>query len=308
MFEDAQTVEVIETYFKDIFTSLRASATKVVNKAIKPCITTDTNQKLTELPSPLEVKEDFFAIHPGKSLGPDGFSASFFQSNCWDILGPTITKKIQYFFTLGSLLNSINATHIRLIPKIQSPKSVYDYRPTAHCNVYYKVISKILSLRLKLVLQEIISENQSAFIHGRAISDNVLITHEDLHFLKSSGDVKHCAMAVKTDFSKAYDRLKWYFIQAVFERMGFCQTWINWVFQCVSTVSYSFLLNTEALGSVIPQRGIRQGDPLSPYIFIICGEVLSDLCRGGQEDGTLSGIRVSRNIPSSIICFLQMIR
>lgn len=212
-------------------------------------------------------------------------------------MGPAIIRKIQVFFTEGSLPYSINATHIRLIPKIQSLKTVHDYRPIALCNVYYKVISKLLSLRLKPVLQEVISENQSAFVPGRAISDNVLITHEVLHFLKTSGAVKHCSMAVKTDVSKAYDRLEWSFIRAVFERMGFCNTWTNWLMECITTVSYSFLLNDEAVGSLAPQRGIRQGDPLSPYIFIICGEVLSGLCKKAQEDGLLPGIKVARNSP-----------
>ena len=246
--------------------------------------------------TPLEIKDAAFAIHPDKAPGPDGFSASFFQSN-WKVVGPAIIKEIQYFFREGVLPNSINSTHIRLIPKIQSPKAVSDYRPIALCNVYYKIISKLLSIRLKPVLQEVISENQSAFIPGRAISDNVLITHEVLHFLKTSGAVKHCSMAVKTDISKAYDRLEWSFIKAVFERMGFFDTWVHWVMECVTTVSYSFLIGNEAKGSVNPQRGIRQGDPLSPYIFIICGEVLSGLCKKAQDMGSLPGVRVARNSP-----------
>lgn len=268
----------------------------MVQRAISPCISADTNAKLTQLPTALEVEEALFAIYPDKAPGPDDFSVSFFQSN-WKAVGPAIIKEIQGFFTSGSLPHCINETHIRLIPKVQSPKTVAEYRPIALCNIYYKIISKLLSLRLKPVLQEIVSENQSAFVPGRVISENVLITHKVLHFLKSSGAVKHCSMAVKTDISKAYDRLEWTFIKAVLERMGFCQTWIGWILQCISTVSYSFLLNNEAVGCVIPQRGIRQGDPLSPYIFIICGEVLSGLCKQAQETGTLPGIRVSRNSP-----------
>ncbi|CAA7020229.1 unnamed protein product [Microthlaspi erraticum] len=93
-------------------------------------------------------------------------------------------------------------------------------------------------------------------------------------------------MAVKTDMSKAYDRLKWNFIVAVMERPGFHPKWINWVLQCISTVSYTFLINGAAQGQVIPQRGIRQGDPLSPFIFILCGEVLSGLCKNAQVSGT----------------------
>lgn len=296
VFEDAQILEVISAYFKNIFSSSNPPATEEVHRAIQPCISPATNEAITSIPSDSEIKEAVFAIHQDKAPGPDGFSASFFQTN-WDIVGPAITREIKGFFTTGSLPYSINSTHIRLIPKIQSPKLVSEYRPIALCNVYYKVISKILSLRLKPVLEDVVSENQSAFIPGRAISDNVLITHEMLHFLKTSGAVKHCSMAVKTDISKAYDRLEWSFVRSALEKMGFCDTWVNWMMECVSTVSYSFLLNNQVVGIVLPERGIRQGDPLSPYIFILCGEVLSDLCKRGQEVGNLTGLRVSRNSP-----------
>lgn len=123
-------------------------------------------------------------------------------------MGHAITKEIQDFFISGDIPFTINTTHIRLIPKITSPKVVSDYRPIALCNVYYKAISKILSLRLKPVLQEAISEDQSAFVPGRSIYYNVLITHEMLYFLKTSGATIHCSMAVKIDISKAYDRLE----------------------------------------------------------------------------------------------------
>lgn len=100
---------------------------------------------------------------------------------------------------------TINETHIRMIPKIIGPKKVADYKPIALCNVYYKVISKILSKRMRPILGNVTSENQSAFVPKRAISDNVLITHEVLHFLKTSNGEEKCSMAVKTDISKAYD-------------------------------------------------------------------------------------------------------
>ena len=237
-----------------------------------------------------------FSIHQDKALGPDGFSASFFQSN-WEIVGPAITREIQHFFSTGNLPSTINSTFIRLIPKIEAPKLVSDYRPVALCNVYYKVISKIISLRLKPILQAVILENQSAFILGRAISDNVLITHETLHYLKTSDAKKHCSMAVKTDKSKAYDRLEWNFIKTVLKRLEFHEKWITWVMECISSVSYSFLINDSALGKVVPQRGIRQGDPLSPNIFILCSEVLSGLCKKAQQDGTLTGVKVATNCP-----------
>ena len=104
-------------------------------------------------------------------------------------------------------------------------------------------------------------------------------------------------MAVKTDMSKAYDRVECEFLEQVFMRLGFHDKWINWIMHCVSTVSYSYLINDTALGSVKSERGIRQGDPLSPYLFILCGEVLSGLCKKAERDGTLQGITVARGSP-----------
>ncbi|KAL0854761.1 hypothetical protein Bca101_059913 [Brassica carinata] len=100
-------------------------------------------------------------------------------------------------------------------------------------------------------------------------------------------------MAVKTDMSKAYDRLEWDFIRLVFERLGFDAIWTEWIMSCISSVSYSYLLDDSAHGHVVPSRGIRQGDPLSPYIFILCGEVLSGLCRQAQASGHMTGLRVA---------------
>ena len=104
-------------------------------------------------------------------------------------------------------------------------------------------------------------------------------------------------MAVKIDMSKAYDRLEWEFIRLVLERLGFHSQWIAWIMECVSSVTYAFLINGSPRGQVKPSRGIRQGDPLSPYIFILCSELLSGLCNRAQETGQLAGIRVARGCP-----------
>ncbi|CAA7062301.1 unnamed protein product [Microthlaspi erraticum] len=266
------------------------------NVALKPCISDDVNSHLTSIPTPDEIKQACFAIHPDKAPGPDGFSAGFFQAN-WDTVSSKIITEIQSFFTTGILPKNINATHVRLIPKVTSPKKVADYRPIALCNVYFKMISKILTLRLQPVLNGMISENQSAFVPQRAISDNVLITHETLHYLKTSKAKKQVYMAVKSDMTKAYDRIEWEFVRLVLERLGFHPKWIQWVMQCLTTVSYTYLINGSAQGAVTPTRGIRQGDPLSPYIFILCSEVLSGLCNRAQVEGRLPGIRVSKRSP-----------
>lgn len=147
-----------------------------------------------------------FAIDADKALGPDGFSASFFQSN-WEIIGQAVINEIQMFFSTGCLAPSINKTHVRLIPKITWAQSVEDYKSIALCNIYYKIISKLLSIRLKTVLGSIISENLSAFIPGRANADNFLITHEVLHFLKTSKAEKNCTMAVRRICRKRMKKL-----------------------------------------------------------------------------------------------------
>lgn len=104
-------------------------------------------------------------------------------------------------------------------------------------------------------------------------------------------------MAVKTDMSKAYDRLEWEFIKLVLQKFGFHPVWISWLMECISTISYSYLINETPRGKVKPQRGIRQGDPLSPYIFILYSEILSGLCKRAQEEGNLQGIKIARGSP-----------
>lgn len=210
VYKEEEIAATIEAYYAKMFTSNACDPQMmagIIEEAITPRLLEEQNEALTKLPSPQEIKETLFSIHPNKAPGPDGFSACFFQKN-WSVVGNDIVKEVQEFFTSGEMRRTINETHVRLIPKRRSAKRVADYRPIALCNVYYKLISKLLSRRLQPHLQTLISETQSAFLPKRAISDNVLITHEILHYLKSSKAEKHCYMAIKSDMSKAYDRLE----------------------------------------------------------------------------------------------------
>lgn len=151
VYEEEQIAEVIAAYFSEIFATSSIDCTATVQSALKSKISGEQNEMLTVPPTEAEIRAAMFSIHPDKAPWPDGFSVSFFQTN-WNITGPAMIKKIQDFFRNGSMPHSINSTHIRLIPKITSPKLVSDCRPISLCNVYYKVISKLLSLRLKPVL------------------------------------------------------------------------------------------------------------------------------------------------------------
>ncbi|CAA7017074.1 unnamed protein product [Microthlaspi erraticum] len=295
-FKEKQIARVVEQYYKTIFTSKSNNSLDVISEAISPKITQDMNADLTRIPDDAEITQAIFSIDAEKAPGPDGFSAGFYQS-FWDIIGPVVSRDIWLFFETGSLHQRQNETHVCLIPKIKGPRKVSEYRPIALCNTHYKVIAKILINRLQPLLPHLISAQQSAFVPKRAISDNVLITHEIMHYLRISEAKKRCSRAVKTDMSKAYDRIEWDFLQAVLKRFGFHEIWITWIMECVSSVSYSFLINGTPHGRVLPSRGLRQGDPLSPYLFILCTEVLSGLCTKAQDSGMLPGIKVARNSP-----------
>jgi hypothetical protein len=162
----------------------------------------------------------------------------------------------------------------------------------------YKLVSKVLANRLKQILPEIISPNQSAFVPGRLITDNILLAYECTHLMKNKRTGREGYADIKLDMSKAYDRVEWNFVERMMRKMGFQEKWISLIMLCITSVKYQFKVNGTCSDVVVPQRGLRQGDPISPYIFLICAEAFSSLLNKADVDGSLQGIKICNNAPS----------
>ena len=148
------------------------------------------------------------------------------------------------------------------------------FRPISLCNVIYKVASKVVANRLKLILPQIIAEEQSAFVHGRLISDTIIAAYECLHSMKQKRASDQRCCALKLDMQKAYCLVEWSYLQAIMIRLSFHQLWVQMIMRLVTSVSFSVLLNCDCFEKFKTSRGIRQGDPISPYLFHLAVEGL----------------------------------
>lgn len=212
---------------------------------------------------------------------------------------------VKQCFSTQLIPEEINATQIVLIPKLENPETLKQFRPLSLCNVTYKTITKIIVNRLRPMLSELVSPNQSSFIPGRTTTDNIIITQEIIHTLRSKKG-KIGGMVLKIDLEKSYDRISWDFIRHTLKEFNLNPIWVNLIMNCVSNVNSSIIWNGEVLPSISVGKGLRQGDPLSPYLFVLCMENLSNMIRIRTQSGDWQGLKASRNSPLSPISFLLM--
>ena len=284
-------------YFTKIYISCSLNRIEEVINTIPTQVTDDMNAELTKTFTSEEVLRALHQIHPTKSPGPDSMSTIFFQ-RYWNIVGRDITNMVLNVLNFNLPMTEINKTNIALIPKTNHPARITEFWPISLCNVTYKLTSNVLANRLKAVLPYVIAENQSAFTADRLITDNVLVAFELMHYLNHKIEGKDGFMSIKLDMSKVFDRVEWGFIKRVMEKLGFHNNWVFLIMQCISSVSYSVIINEEAFGCITPTRGLRQGDPLSPGLFLLCAKGLFALIHQAARIKALSGISICRGCPS----------
>lgn len=299
--EDEDTVaNLIAAFYQTLFTSVPSPMNSVL-KHVQPRVTEQQNTWLTAEVTNEEIRMAVFDLGPHKAPGPDGFNGFFYQS-AWDEVKVQTTRMVKGFFEGDADMQNINETNLILIPKVDHPETVSHFRPISLCNFSYKIVAKVLASRLKRVLDTCISEHQRAFVPDRLIQDNSIMVHEAFHYLKNNRNSGKYEVAMNIDMNKAYDRLEWSFLEEVMLRMNFCTRWVGWIMNCVRSVSFNVQMAGRTITSFNPQRGLRQGDPLSPYLFILASEVLSLMISSHAANGSLKGIKVARSSPMLTHC------
>lgn len=235
-------------------------------------------------PFTMEEVEDVIKCFRGDKA--PGFNLMFFQK-CWSTVKDDVWRIVERFHKMGTFIRSLNSTFVALIPTKKGAIEVKDFRPINLLGSVYKILAKLLAERLKLVIDNLVSESQNAFIKGRQITDASTLANESIEYLLKR---KKIGVAYKLDLEKAYDHVDWSCLLSIMNQMNFGDKWIEWISYCISTVRFSVLINGNPQGYFRSQRGLRQGDPLSPYLFTLVMEAFSKILMKAEELGWVKGM------------------
>ncbi|GLT51810.1 hypothetical protein SLA2020_251920 [Shorea laevis] len=222
-----------------------------------------------------EVRTALFSMKGLKSPGPNGIQPFFYQKH-WEVVSGTLLSFVNNALRDGYFEHTLLQAHITLIPKGDCPDIIQKFRPICLLNVAYKVLSKVIVNRLRPFLQHLIGPFQNSFLAGRSTTNNIILTQEVVHSMRKKRGRKG-AIVFKIDLHKAFDSIDWGFLTRVLQDFNIPAPLIRLIMFSVTSLQLSILWNGEALPSFQPQRGLRQGDPLSPYLFIMVMEKLSHM-------------------------------
>ncbi|GKV12840.1 hypothetical protein SLEP1_g23934 [Rubroshorea leprosula] len=293
--EVSRLKEEIAAFYENLFMEEQEERPKLEGVCFKQ-VQPEDNRQLIEAFTADEIKAAIWECDSSKAPGPDRFNFRFVKSE-WEVIKEDVIEFLQEFHKNSKMVRGLNSSFIVLVPKVDNPQKIEEYRPISLIGVIYKILAKILANRLKKVLDELIGEQQMAFISGRQLMDGVVIANELVDEAKKR---KKSTFMFKIDFEKAYDKVSWSFLDYMMLRMGFCTTWRKWIRECLETSTVSILVNGSSTRQFSVSRGLRQGDPLSPFLFLIVAEGLNGLVSTAAQKGLLQGVEVgSRNLKIS---------
>lgn len=288
--DPAQVKIAISDHFRNHFQQQLHSRIELPHNFVEARLDEADGVLLTKSFTEEEIRLAMWECEGSKSPGPDGFNFVFLR-NCWSIIKEDLLRVLNEFHINSSLARGCNSSFIVLIPKKAGAGSIKEFRPISLIGSLYKVISKVLAMRLKSVLSKIISENQSAFLKGRYILDGVVALNEIIEDAKKS---KRSLLIFKVDFAKAFDSVDWNYLLNMMKFMNFPEKWLMWMKTCITSASANVLVNGSPSGEFKFKRGIRQGDPLSPFLYLIAAEGLSLLTRRAISEGLIQAAVVGR--------------
>lgn len=288
LFDPTDIANEFVHYFQSIFTS---TSTNNVTYIPNMNILNHADDFTNSVPDKQEIFGILKGMRRNASPGPDGFNVS-----AWDWIGDDVTNVVTSFYESGILPPYLNDTQIALIPKKLDCHLPSDFRPISLCNVIYKIIAKSLANRLKMHFLDYIHPSQQAFIKGRRITNNIIVAQEIAHSFSLKSWRSH-DFILKIDLAKAFDRIEWSCIILAFARKGLPGHFIKLVLACISSPTFSVIINGQSYAKFTSSRGIRQGCPLSPYLFVLAVNELSLKLQDALQANHLTGIVLGSNCP-----------